>query len=123
MEAIHGVRFTGFIGELYQRYPFPEEPEAFRQKPEGYRNQTLVRDLISSYADQIMIPVGADKEALVIDIGAYKFSRQVFQELVTYVWQGGYPRWKDCIRPDYVLDMKAKIESHPQWLFENIQLN
>ena len=50
-----------------------------------------------------------------------EFSRKTFQELITYVWRGGYPRWRDGIRPDYVLDMKSKIEAHRRGLFEKIQ--
>lgn len=123
MGAIHGIRFTGFIGEIYRRYPFPEKPEAFKQKPEGYQSQALVRDMISNYAVQILLRVDANNRALEVDIGEYKFSRKTFQELVTYVWRGGYPRWRDGIRPDYVLDMKDNIASHPRGLFEKIQLD
>jgi hypothetical protein len=123
MGAIHGIRFTGFIGELYRKYPFPQEPEAFKQKPEGYLNQAVVRDMISRYARQILLPVEANHRALEVDIGAYKFSRKTFQELITYVWQGGYPRWRDDIRPDYVLDMKTKIEGRLRGLFEKIQFD
>lgn len=122
MGAIHGIRFTGFIGELYQRYPFPDDTEAFKQKPEGYRSQALVRDMISNYADQILLPVGANNRALEVEIGEYKFNRKTFQQLIAYVWRGGYPRWRDGIRPDYVLDMKDKITSHPRGLFEKIHL-
>jgi hypothetical protein len=123
MGAIHGVRYTGFIGELYRRYPFPEKPEEFKQKPEGYQNQALVRDMISAYAGRIHIPVNINEKALEINIGEYKFSREIFQELVKYVWRGGYPRWRDAIRPDYVLDMKTKIERHRLGLFENVQFD
>jgi hypothetical protein len=123
MGAIHGIRFTGFIGEIYRRYPFPEKPEDFKQKPEGYQSQALVRDMISNYAAQILLRVDANNRALEVDIGEYKFNRKTFQELVTYVWRGGYPRWRDGIRPDYVLDMKDHIASHPRGLFEKIQLN
>jgi hypothetical protein len=123
MGAIHGIRFSGFIGELYRKYPFPDEPEAFKQKPEGNRNQALVRKMISNYAVEILLPVKVHNRSFEVDIGEYKFARKTFQELVTYVWRGGYPRWRDDIRPDYVLDMKAKIESHCQGLFEKIQLN
>jgi hypothetical protein len=123
MGAIHGIRFTGFIGELYRKYPFPEEPADFKQKPEGYLNQSVVRDMVSGYARQVMLPVKADHRTLDADIGAYKFSRKTFQELITYVWQGGYPRWRDDIRPDYVLDMKTKIEGRRRGLFEKIRLD
>ena len=123
MGAIHGIRFSGFIGELYRRYPFPEEPEAFKQKPEGYLNQAVVREMISGYARQVPLPVEANHRTFEVDIGAYKFSRTTFQELITYVWQGGYPRWRDGIRPDYVLDMKTKIEGRRHGLFEKMQFD
>jgi hypothetical protein len=121
MGAIHGIRFTGFIGELYRRYPFPEESAAFKQKPEGYRTQAVVREMVNAYARQDRLPVEANHQKLEVDIGAYKFGRKTFRELITYVWQGGYPRWRDGIRPDYVLDMKTKIESHRHGLFEKMQ--
>ena len=123
MGAIHGIRHIGFIGELYRRYPFPKEPEAFKQKPEGYRNQAPVRRMISNYAKKILLPIEANSRALEVDIGEYKFSRETFQELVAYVWRGGYPRWRDGTRPDYVLDMKAKIARYPHKLFENLQFD
>lgn len=123
MGAIQGIRFTGFIGELYRRYPFPEKPEAFKQKPEGFKNRSLVEGVISNYAVQILLPVRANKRALEVDIGEYKFNRKTFQELITYVWRGGHPRWRDGIRPDYVLDMKDKIANHSRGLFEKIRLN
>ena len=121
MGAIHGIRFAGFIGELYRRYPFPAEPSDFKQKPEGYRTQSVVRDMVSAYARQGLLPVQANHRALEIDIGAYKFSRKTFHELITYVWQGGYPRWRDGIRPDYVMDMKTKVERNRRGLFDKIQ--
>lgn len=123
MGAIHGIRFTGFIGELYRRYPFPQEPEAFKQKPEGHLNQTVVREMISGYAGQSLLPVEANYRALEVDIGEYKFSRKTFQEFITYVWRGGYPRWRDGSRPDYVLDMKTKIAGSRQGLFEDMQFD
>ena len=123
MGAIHGTRFTGFIGELYRRYPFPQEPEAFKQKPEGHLNQAVVREMISGYAGQRLLPVEANHRALEVDIGEYKFSRKTFQEFITYVWRGGYPRWRDDIRPDYVLDMKTKIAGRRQGLFEDMQFD
>jgi hypothetical protein len=123
MGAIHGIRFSGFIGELYRRYPFPEEPEAFKQKPEGYLSQAVVRGMIAGYARPVLLPVAANSGTREVDIGEYKFSRQTFQELIKYTWRGGYPRWRDSIRPDYVLDMKSKIENHCRGLFENIQFD
>ena len=121
MGAIHGIHHSGFIGELYRRFPFPKQPEGFKQKPEGHRNRALVEDIISAYADRIHIPVRIGEEALEIDLGEYKFSRSTFLELIKYVWHGGYPRWEDEIRPPYVEEMKARIERHRYRLFANIK--
>jgi len=33
MGAIHGVRFCGFLGELYRKFPFPQNPADFKQNP------------------------------------------------------------------------------------------
>jgi len=33
--AIHGYELTGFIGEVYKLFPFPESHAAFKQKPHG----------------------------------------------------------------------------------------
>ena len=123
MGAIHGLRYTGFIGELYRKFPFPRKPENFKQKPDGYQNQALVRDMISAYARRSHIPIKLNDSALEINIGEYRFSRKSFQELIKYVWRGGYPRWQDELRPDYVKEMKAKIEGRRRGLFENIQFD
>ncbi len=121
MGAIHGTRHTGFIGELYRSYPFPQNPEAFKQKTKGYLNQSVVRDMICRYARQMRLSVVPYQRALEVDIGEYKFSRKAFQELIKYVWRGGYPGWQDDIRPSYVEAMKSKIEAHRRGLFEKIQ--
>ena len=123
MGAIHGIRHTGFIGDVYRRFPFPENIEKFKQKPTGHQSQALIRDIILQYARQIHIPVSVAKGVFEIDIGQYRFSCKAFQELVKYVWRGGYPRWKNELRPDYVLAMKDKIEGHRQGLFEKIQFD
>jgi hypothetical protein len=122
MGAIHRIRFAGFIGELYRRYPFPQKPEAFKQKTKGYVNQAFVRDMISAYARQMQIPFVVDQQADEVEMGEYRFSCKTFRELIKYVWEGGYPGWQNDIRPDYVTAMKAKIENHRRGLFENIQL-
>ena len=122
MSAIHGVRYTGFIGELYRRFPFPERPEDFKQKPEGFKNRAVVEAIIGEYAEVRHIPFTIDERAQEVGIGAYRFTRTSFQELIKYVWRGGYPRWKDEVRPDYVLTMKSKIVRNRNGLFEGIVL-
>jgi hypothetical protein len=76
--------------------------------------------LIARYAEQLEIPFIADKQTQTVEIGAYSFSRPSFHELITYVWRGGYPRWKDEAKPDYVLAMKRAIEQKKAGLFKGI---
>jgi hypothetical protein len=118
--AIHGVRYTGFIGELYCRFPFPRQQEDFKQKPEGYQTQSLVLEILKKYAQLREISVAISPENDNIQIGDYRFSQMQFQELIKYVWRGGYPRWKDEIRPDYVKAMKDFILQNPKGIFNNI---
>jgi hypothetical protein len=123
MGAIHNIRYTGFIGEVYRRYPFPPDPGDFHQKPDGYRTREEVREILDRYATRATLAFSADPAGQVVGIGPFRFSRQVFQEIVQYVWLGGYPRWRDMERPDYVSVMKGRIERSGNPLFEGIQLD
>jgi hypothetical protein len=118
--AIHGARYTGFIGELYRHFPFPRQQEDFKQKPEGYQTQSLVLEILKKYAQPRKISVAISPENDNLQIGDYRFSQMQFQELIKYVWRGGYPRWKDEIRPDYVRAMKDFILQNPKGIFNNI---
>jgi hypothetical protein len=120
MGAIHASRYTGFIGETYMRFPFPLNPEDFKQKPEGYRNREMVESMIEKYAESCPIPVIIGKNAQEISIGAYRLTRAVFHQLLNYVWRGGYPRWKDEVRPGYVMAMKKAVENSDNSLFAGI---
>ena len=112
MGAIHGIRFTGFIGKIYTMFPFPADPEDFKQDPEGFNTRKVVNEEISKFSTQTELIIDFSKENQ-IKLGPYLFDIPVFHELIRYVWLGGYPRWKDEIRPQYVLDMKKNImESH-----------
>lgn len=113
--AIHGVEFTGFIGDVYRVFPFPREPLAFKQNPEGWRTRAVIEEIIAKYAPPSHIPVAGEPSGASISIGEYVFSRHGFHELLSYVWMGGYPRWKDGVRPPYVLEMKnaAQGAGHP----------
>jgi hypothetical protein len=118
MGAIHGIHRQGFIGEVYRMFPFPKNPEDFKQKPEGKDTRPIMERLISKYGKGIMIAFSADRSRQQVKIGEYCFSRTAFQDLIKYVWRGGYPRWRDEHRPDYVLNMKRAVEQHQHWLFE-----
>ncbi|MCP4679195.1 MAG: hypothetical protein GY854_27660 [Deltaproteobacteria bacterium] len=122
MGAIHGVRHTGFIGDTYKKFPFPSSPLDFKQKPEGFKNRTIFEEMIDGYASRKKIPFVADPAEERVKIGEYIFLRNVFHELVNYVWIGGYPRWKDEVRPNYVLAMKEDVEKSRHWLFEDIRI-
>ena len=78
--------------------------------------------MIEKYARRIEIPFLVEEGVREVGIGRYRFTRETFQELVRYVWQGGYPRWKDEVRPDYVVDMKMKIGLGGKKLFEGLIL-
>jgi len=116
MGAIHGVRFTGFIGDVYRQFPFPPKPADFKQKPDGHKNRASVKALIADYSIRNRVPVAVKGAAREIQIGDYLFSFKTFQELIQYVWRGGYPQWKNQERPAYVLAMqKAMLSSRSQY--------
>ena len=122
MGAIHGFRYSGFIGELYRRFPFPRQQEDFKQKPEGYQTQSVVQEIITKYAQSRNISIATSPESDEIQIGDYRFNRVQFQELIKYVWRGGYPRWKDETRPDCVTAMKEILLQNCKGIFKNIDL-
>jgi hypothetical protein len=123
MGAIHGIIFQGFIGEVYKLFPFPSLPEGFKQKPDGTKNRQTIENLIQHFARAIDIAVVIDEDRKKISLGDYSFSRDSFQELIKYVWRGGYPRWQNEVRPDYVLAMKHALERSNEPLFEGIVFN
>ena len=122
MGAIHGIRFRGFIGDLYRRFPFPEDPGDFKQNPDGARTRAVVEKTIAPYARRMIIPFAVDRGGSEVRIGEYRFSRAVFQQLIDYVWRGGYPRWKDDIRPDYVLAMRSSVTRSRHAVFRGLVL-
>lgn len=120
MGAIHGFCFSGFMGELYKRFPFPERQEDFKQNPEGYKTRQVAEELIKGYSIPREIPVSLDAVKAEAGFGEYRFKRGVFHAFLQYVWQGGYPRWRDEVRPGYVIKMKGAVEAHPHGLFKGI---
>ena len=119
MGAIHGMKFSGFIGKLYTLFPFPDDPKAFKQNPEGFATRQVVRSHIESVSKikDISIEIYRDDQA---KIGSYVFDKNGFHELINYVWKGGYPRWKDEVRPQYVIDMKECIEKSRNSFFKGV---
>ena len=121
--AIHGIRYYGFIGEVYRRYPFPEREENFKQKTDGHTTRSVLEETILKYAQTTKIKISVSADYGMIDIGPYCFSRTSFHQLINYVWRGGYPRWKDEVRPDYVMSMKETLSKNPQGIFDGVQHN
>ncbi len=120
MGAIHGIDLSGFIGEVYKRFPFPREREKFKQNPWGFRTRPLIEKLIRKYGEKRAIEFSIRTKEHEVGIGQYLFSRNSFQELISYIWMGGFPRWKDEIRPDYVLGMKRAIEQSEWAIFKEL---
>ncbi len=118
--AIAGTRLTGFIGEVYRQYPFPALMEVFKQNPEGYRTRPLVEEIVGRYGVSIHIPLRADVKERAVAIGEYLFSFEGFHDLLNYVWRGGYPRWKEEKRPDYVLEMAEAVKASRSPVFEGM---
>jgi hypothetical protein len=122
MAAIHGIRHTGFIGEVYKRFPFPKREAEFKQKPEGFQNRDWMISLLEKWAARKTIPVRVDQEHETVSIGEYLFTKGVFHQLIQYVWVGGYPRWKDESRPAYVMELKGNLEKSRGWLAQGLVL-
>jgi hypothetical protein len=116
MGAINGIRYTGFIGETYRRFPFPDNPAHFKQNPLGCKTQKIFRELISPYAKTIEIPF-LRLQNRCIRIGDYTFAQNNFLELLNYVEEGGFPRWQNNQKPDYVDRMKQKINESKNEIF------
>lgn len=121
MGAMAGIDLGGFIGDTYRLFPFPGDQKVFKENPEGYKTRDVIEKAIRQYAASSQIPVSGDAAGTTISIGDYAFTRHWFHRLLEYIWIGGYPRWKDGVKPPYVLAMKDGVErsSHP--LFKLIQ--
>ncbi len=122
MDAIHGVRYTGFIGETYRRHPFPRRPEAFRQNPDGWRTRDEFRALIEPFADVREIRFRTRPDTDEVALGDVRFARPDFHELIRYVWRGGWPRWRDEERPDDVLALREAVEAGDNWAIRDLRL-
>jgi len=102
MGAIHGLRHTGFIGEVYEKFPFPKRPDEFKQMPHGKKNRPAVSEIIKKYGVKRNIAGWLDIETDRFALGEYEFTTVSFYELIDYVQRGGMPGWKDETRPEYL---------------------
>lgn len=122
MGAIHGLRHTGFIGAVYRRFPFPQDPAGFRQNPEGQGTREEMDELIRRRARPEALQVSVFPDPLGVAFGEYRFDRAGFHALLDYVWRGGYPRWRDGVRPDCVREMAAAARAGSGALFQGLSL-
>ena len=122
MDAIHGIDLRGFIGAVYQLFPFPQSPEEFKQKLDGKANRVVIEKLINRWGKPAKILVEVEARSQRVKIAELLFSKAALQELVAYVWRGGMPGWQDNLRPDYVREMKDAINTSISPIFEDFEL-
>jgi len=115
--AIYGFEYTGFIGEVYKLFPFPENPSGFKQKPYGTINRQAIETAIQPFALQLNIPITFSPVDHTIGLGDYIFTKKVFQEIIKYVDAGGMPGWLNGKAPDYVSMMTEQVAVSQHWLF------
>lgn len=121
MGAINGIDLQGFIGQVYRKFPFPKNPEGFKQKPYGAKNRAVIEKLLEQWAIPVIMPVKVEPEKLNIKIGEYLFSKKSFYDIIAYVWHGGMPGWEDGIRPGYVKEIKEIIDESKSPIFNNFK--
>lgn len=106
MGAIRNERHTGYLGEIYLKWPFPADPALFRQKLHGHENRGAVEEILDRRAEPG--PVTMKREPGRFSFGEYVFDEAGYRELVNYVWRGGYPTWEgfeDGRSPAFVSDL------------------
>jgi hypothetical protein len=119
--AIEGVKYEGFIGEIYKLFPFPKDMADFKQDPEGWRNRDVVLEVLKRYAEAKHVVLEIQPKLGTVRIGRYLFSRKQFHQLLNYVWLGGYPKWLEGKRPEYVLKMKESSLLSKHSIFSGLQ--
>ena len=122
MGAINGIRYTGFIGDSYRKFPFPDNPLNFKQNPLGYKSQDTFREMIIPYAQTIEIPF-LRLQNQNVRIGDYIFDCNNFHELLRYVERGGFPGWLNNLRPEYVDVMKKAVNGSTNKIFSGLKFD
>jgi hypothetical protein len=121
MGAIHGIRHTGFLGDVYRRYPFPERPEDFRQKTTGHETRDVFCSLIEPWARAAKVRLVASAKAREVKLAEVRFGHGSFGELVRYVLRGGWPRWENDEAPEEVRRMGAAVAAGEHWAVRGIE--
>ncbi len=115
--AIAGTELSGFIGATYRKFPFPERPEGFKQSPQGIQTQLEVTEMIECYGRRERFTLSCGAAGHPVRLGPYELEQHAFAQLIDYVEHGGYPRYRNEHRPDYVRFMMTELsELSAPWL-------
>ncbi len=111
--AIAGTDLSGFIGETYRRFPFPERREDFKQRPHAEANRGFAEKAIGRFGKPEQVLIARNPASGEVSIAEFVFDLPGFEALIDYVDRGGYPRWKDDARPGYVSEMVSAVKRKP----------
>jgi hypothetical protein len=107
--AIAGRTLHGFLGDTYRRWPFPRDPAAFRQDPAGASTRQEVEEMLGRWGLPLALPFTADARTGAVTAGGYLFEESEFDRMIAYVDRGGWPRWRDDVRPPCVREMMDRL--------------
>jgi DNA-binding transcriptional ArsR family regulator len=79
-----------------------------------------MESLVQSYTKKTTILFAIDQNANRVEIYEYLFDKLSFHELIRYIWMGGFPRWRDNVRPNYVLSMGKVIDQSTNSFFYDL---
>jgi hypothetical protein len=114
--AIAGISRQGFLGALYQHWPFPRDPAQFRQKAQGMAPREVVEAEASRFGHARRMEVTADPGRMIFSLDEFSFDQAGLVALADYVWRGGMPGWQRARRPAYLEQMaQAVIRKKSPW--------
>jgi len=121
--AISGIDHSGFIGQVYARFPFPRDKAGFKQQPEGAASRPEVERLLERWAAPAGVRIELLGHGRGMAIGPFEFGPKAACGLVVYVWQGGLPRWRDGKGPGYLEEMRRTLADGRTGLFKGLHLD
>ncbi len=89
MGAIQGTDLSGFIGNVYRLFPFPQSVEEFKHKPYGAGRRATVEELIGHWARGTRVSVAIEAGSLNVRIADSLFSRGYFSNSWSRSSRGG----------------------------------
>jgi hypothetical protein len=104
------------LSDVFQRFPFPEDPLAFRQHPDGWKNRKALEAILPSHTHREQVTISFHKPQEAVLFGEYEFHKSVFSRVLQYLFRGGMPMWRDGVPPVYVLEMMRAVGASQFWL-------